>query len=262
MTTLLYETVVGSRAYGLAREGSDTDLKGVIVGPKSWYFGHRGGPEQVELSGDHVRYELRKFLRLVAKANPTALEMLFTDEAHHRTCTASGGRLLAARRSLLTRRVGESFGGYALGQLRRIRSHRRWFTEDTPPEPTATSGAQERKRYAEYKQWKTHRNPARAALEARHGYDTKHAMHLVRLQRMALEILRDGEVRVTRPDRGELLAIRDGGWSYEVLVERAQENGAAIEAAMAVSILPEAIDEDHLEALGVEIVEAVLGGES
>lgn len=258
MTTLLYETVVGSRAYGLAREGSDTDLKGVIVGPKPWYFGHRGGPEQVELNADHVRYELRKFLRLVAKANPTALEMLFTDERHHRTCSPAGERLLASRASLLTRRVGESFGGYALGQLKRIRSHRRWFTEPEPAAPNSSSTPSERRRHAEYLQWRTHRNPARAALEARHGYDTKHAMHLLRLQRMALEILRRGEVLVTRDDRDELLAIRDGAWSYEALVERAEHNGAAIVAATKESPLPESIDEDALEDLGVQLIEEVL----
>lgn len=75
---VIFETVHGSRAYGLDRAGSDLDLKGVIVGPPEWYFGRSGGPEQIEHSADHVQYELRKFFRLCAGANPTVIEVLFT----------------------------------------------------------------------------------------------------------------------------------------------------------------------------------------
>lgn len=79
--TLLFETVHGSRAYGLNTADSDWDFKGVIVGPRAWYLGFVGGPEQVELGPDHVRYELRKFMRLAAGGNPTLLEVLFTHPA-------------------------------------------------------------------------------------------------------------------------------------------------------------------------------------
>ena len=49
------------------------------------------------------------------------------------------------------------------------------------------------KHWDSYQAWKTHRNPARAELERQHGYDTKHAMHLIRLMRMGLEVLETGE---------------------------------------------------------------------
>ena len=58
--------------------------------------------------------------------------------------------------------------------------------------------------------WKNNRNEARSELEHQHGYDTKHAMHLVRLMRMGVEALRDGEIVVKRPDAQELLDIRHG----------------------------------------------------
>ena len=55
--TLIYETLHGSRAYGLDRAGSDTDLKGVIIGPRDWYFSYQSAPEQIEVrGGDHVRF--------------------------------------------------------------------------------------------------------------------------------------------------------------------------------------------------------------
>lgn len=55
-----------------------------------------------------------------------------------------------------------------------------------------------------------------------HG-NTKHAMHLVRLLRMGVEALRDGEIVVKRPDAEELLAIRNGAWKYEDVVAYAEK---------------------------------------
>lgn len=55
-----------------------------------------------------------------------------------------------------------------------------------------------------------------------HG-NCKHALHLVRLMRMAEEILSEGKVLVKRPDAQELLAIRNGAWSLESLLAWAEE---------------------------------------
>ena len=73
-----------------------------------------------------------------------------------------------------------------------------------------------------YWTWKKNRNETRSALEESHGYDTKHAMHLVRLLRMGVESLRDGELIVKRPDAEELLSIRDGAWTYDEIVKYAE----------------------------------------
>lgn len=130
-STLIYETVHGSRAYGLGRADSDEDLKGILVGPASWYHGFLGGPEQLEPSADHVRFEVRKFFRLAAAANPTVLEILWTEAEDVRVLTPAGERLRASREAFLSKRVSASFGGYALAQLKRIKTHRRWLL--TPP---------------------------------------------------------------------------------------------------------------------------------
>lgn len=76
-------------------------------------------------------------------------------------------------------------------------------------------------KHKQYWQWKNNRNVARSELEEQFGYDTKHAMHLVRLLRMGTEILSTGQVNVLRPDAKELLEIRDGKWSYDELLEYA-----------------------------------------
>lgn len=302
---LIYETLHGSRAYGLARADSDYDHKGIIIGPAGWYHGFIGGPEQVEIGSDHVQFELRKFMRLAATANPTLLEVLYTHPDDHRTLTPAGARLLAARDAFLSRRVEQSFGGYAASQLKRIRTHRRWLLEPPKTPPTrAAYGLPERavvprdqmgaaeamreqgrldeldlspnfldmldrerrykqaqKQWGQYQTWLKHRNPKRAALEAAHGYDTKHAMHLVRLLRMAGEILRGEGVIVRRADRDDLLAIRDGVRSYEALAEEADALSAAVEAAAKTTALPAEPDERALDALCASLVDQVLRGE-
>jgi hypothetical protein len=299
---VIYEAVHGSQAFGLATPASDLDRKGVIVGPPAWYHGFRGGPEQVELGADHVRFEVRKFVRLGAAANPVVLELLWCEPDCHLALTPPGERLLAARAAFLSRRVADTFGGYALSQLKRIRTHRRWLLHPPAREPQRADfglpaykpvpgdqlGAAEallaqgrlaeadltpnflelldrekryrqaRREWEQYRTWLRSRNPARAALEARHGYDTKHAQHLVRLLRMALEILADGVVRVRRADHEELRAIRAGALSYDELMAQAEALHERVLAAAATTALPKAPDEDALDALCQQVIEEVL----
>ena len=301
--TVIFETVHGSRAYGLATESSDTDLRGVFVPARIRFTGFLEGPDQLEPSAERVLYEIRKFFRLAAACNPTVIEVLFTDPGDHVTVSAEGGKLLDRRREFLSRRAGDSFGRYGLAQLHRIRTHRRWLLsppvkkpqrgEYGLPERSAISrdeqGAVEamiadgrvaeadlpasfldvldrERRYRgalrewqQYEEWTRNRNPIRAELERRHGYDTKHAMHLIRLLRMAVEILSTGEVHVRRRDADELVAVRRGALSFEALLEQADGLGAQLKALSAASPLPSLPDEDCLNALCAELVAEVHG---
>lgn len=80
-----------------------------------------------------------------------------------------------------------------------------------------------KEKHSQYWTWKNNRNEKRSALEESFGYDTKHAMHLIRLLRMGEEILTGQGVIVKRPDAQELLAIRSGEWEYEDLIKWADE---------------------------------------
>jgi uncharacterized protein len=116
-----------------------------------------------------------------------------------------------------------------------------------------------RRHWSQYHHWKRSRNPARAALEAAHGYDTKHAAHLVRLLRMCREILETGDVRVWRgdTDREELLAVRRGAWSYDELIAWSDAEEEALTALWKGGKLavPKQVDRDGLDALVVELVQ-------
>jgi hypothetical protein len=116
-----------------------------------------------------------------------------------------------------------------------------------------------KKEWDQYQNWRKTRNEKRAELEAKFGYDTKHAYHLVRLIRMCKEILQTGKVIVKRPDREELLAIRNGAWTYDQLIEFAErEDKELTELYNTTKILPKTPDKDKLEKLQMELVEKSL----
>jgi uncharacterized protein len=122
----------------------------------------------------------------------------------------------------------------------------------------------DRQHWKQYQRWRRNRNPERAELEARYGYDTKHGMHLVRLLRMGRELLEEGALQVWRGDRdaAELLAIRRGAWSYERLreeVDREEARLAALEEDPPAP-LPRGPDRPGLDALCVRLTEAALSG--
>jgi len=356
--------VAGSRAYGLHRPGSDVDVKGFAVPPRSWLLGFLHRFEQVdnvagiavfadvlsEAEQAVVRdtklegsvYGLAKFVRLAADANPHMLDALFCRDAEVRLCTPVGAALRDARDLFLSQRCRDSFGGYARAQLKRIRTHRRWLL--TPPtdaprradfdlpehslmpreqlnaaqaairkqldrweldldglgkadsqrvrdEVTRVLGEQlahdryvvagraiglddnfvdlmdrerryraARAEFQQHQRWLRERNADRAALEAAHGYDTKHAAHLVRLLRMALEIVRTGEVHVWRGDLDgdELQAIRAGAWTYDALEAWAEATATQLNAEARDCPLPRRPDLEALEALTVRLTEEAL----
>lgn len=107
----------------------------------------------------------------------------------------------------------------------------------------------------QYQDWKKNRNPQRAELERRYGYDGRHASHLVRLLKMCREILTTGKVIVRRPDRGELLAIKQHcAWPFDQLVEWAEQEDKALDELKESSPLPHSPDRKRLDLLCQEIV--------
>jgi len=110
------------------------------------------------------------------------------------------------------------------------------------------------KHWNQFLDWQKNRNEKRAALEAKYGYDTKHAMHLVRLMRMCLEICSGKGVLVYRDDAEELLAIRRGEWSYDHLMEQATKLQA--EAKKVTAPLPKDPNYAKINDLCVQVQES------
>lgn len=324
LSSTILLTRAGSRAYGIHTPTSDLDVKGVCIPPDNYVTGldvfeqaDKGETIRETFGGLFVEhlpavegtvYDWRKFLRLAKDGNPNILDVLFCRDEDV-LLSSRAGRLLRERADVfLSTKVKHTFSGYAMAQMKRIRTHRSYLLNPPTKEPTradfglpqttllpadqlaaaeamvkrkldqwevdlsevpseatrieimeklratmaeiaaADRAVDERKRretaamlaaglpdnvmvllgkeraysnaradYESHKRWLATRNKDRAELEAKYGYDTKHGAHLVRLMRMAEEILTTGKVNVWREgiDADELRAIRKGAWSYE-----------------------------------------------
>lgn len=107
--------------------------------------------------------------------------------------------------------------------------------------------------YRSWLNWKKNRNPDRHVLEVKSGYDTKHASHLVRLMRMGMEILTEHKVIVKRPDREELLGIKNGDWSYDQVMEYAGMMQTKLDEAYRVTKLKKSVDFEKVNSLYHEL---------
>jgi hypothetical protein len=121
---ILYRCVVGSRAYGLDGEDSDTDRRGIYLAPADLQWSLFGAPEQFEDNGAQSCYwELQKFLTMALKANPNILECLYSPLPEKQT--ALGTELLEMRGSFLSQMIFQTFNGYALSQFKKIEQDQR-----------------------------------------------------------------------------------------------------------------------------------------
>ena len=95
--------------------------------------------------------------------------------------------------------------------------------------------------YASYWKWVAERNEVRYAGTQQHGqnYDAKNMMHTFRLLEMARDIAVYGEIRVRRPNRADLLAIKQGKFAYDALTLRAEALMQEVNAAFESALLPE-----------------------
>jgi len=280
--------------YGTSTPESDVDKRGVCVPPKNVVMGFARNFGQQHFKGeDTVVYGLMKFVQLAAGCNPNIIELLFAPDDCIQVCHPTWERLRARREDFVSAKCYHTFSGYAHSQLNRIKGHREWLRNPPTHCPTrdefglsgAGTGAikaargvdiakispealvviEKEKRYKaakrrwdDYQRWKKERNPARAKLEERFGFDSKHALHLVRLLRMGNEILTTGKVVVWRPDAEELLAIRNGAYTYEQLMEIVEPLKARIDSIYESKayVVPFSVNNQSLSDLAVELHEA------
>ncbi|MEU1041531.1 nucleotidyltransferase domain-containing protein [Streptomyces sp. NPDC005907] len=115
----IYACVMGSRAFGLATDGSDTDRRGVFLAPTPLFWRFDKPPTHVEGPADEqFSWELERFCSLALRANPNILECLHSPLVEHVDDT--GRELLALRGAFLSRQVHETFARYALGQYKKL----------------------------------------------------------------------------------------------------------------------------------------------
>lgn len=116
---VIYRCVVGSRAFGLDNENSDTDLRGIYLPPADIHWSMFGVPEQLENKDNEECYwELQKFLILALKANPNILECLYTPLVEYADEIAE--ELLSMRSIFLSKLVYQTYNGYVMSQFKKL----------------------------------------------------------------------------------------------------------------------------------------------
>lgn len=115
----VYACVMGSRAFGLATEDSDTDRRGVFLAPTPLYWRFEKPPTHVDgPAEEQFSWELERFCLLALRSNPNVLECLHSPLVEHVDDT--GRELLALREAFLSRQAHETFVRYAIGQRRKL----------------------------------------------------------------------------------------------------------------------------------------------
>lgn len=283
---VVIETVVGSRAWGLATEGSDTDLRGVFALPFAWTVGIAEPPEDlISADGSATYWEVGKTIAQAVRADPNTLEALFLGSATARD--EIGQWLLDERDAFASAEIYGSFGRYALSQLKKLRQslrlaeHRGLVLEWLAADPSMSLDAAavrlagevavstERARsyikqlYSSMFDQQLLADREFASLVAfaaeRAGADfdlpreqrPKNAYNLLRLLVTATRWLREGAptFAVTGALRDELMAIKRGEVPLAEVLARAELLAADLEDAREHTALPPRADVGRADAL-------------
>lgn len=198
---------VGSTAHGVSVGSDDMDHMGVVLEPMTEACGLGAPFEQflyrtaTERTGKHdapsepgdldlTLYSLRKWLRLALKGNPTILSLLFAPVL---SSDARGTQLRELAPLIISRKVGNAYLGYMEAQRQKL-LHERGGLKVRRPD-----------------------------LEAKFGFDTKFAYHMLRLGIQGVELLTSGRfsMPVVGPTRDFLLQVRQGLVPLNDCVQRA-----------------------------------------
>ena len=279
---------VGSRAWGLSDDASDTDTRGIFLLPFSWTVGLVEAPDViVSADGSATYWEIEKTIRQALRADPNTLETLFVPDAQ--ALDPIGERLLRERDAFVSREIYGSFGRYALAQTKRLRqSHRlaqhrsvvlEWLRGgDLDLDTVATRLADETienpdrathraKQYLKqlyrslYDQGLLRANSFDALVEfARQGAGElelprelrpKNAYNLLRIVSCAAQWLETGVplIVVEGELKDKLLAIKSGEVSLQTALDWTELAAQNLDRARDASPLPEAPDFDRADAM-------------
>jgi hypothetical protein len=192
----ILHTVVGSGVHGIAIPGTDdhdemsvfiepvgcvigTDESMDIVTYRTKPEGERSEPGDIDLS----MHSLRKYLRLAAVGNPTALLPLWCPAEDVIHMNETGEALRELRHAFMSKQSVERFLGYMYSQHGRMMGHGRRSSVPNRPE-----------------------------LIERYGWDVKYGAHALRLAYQGHEICTTGTLSLPlpSPERAHVLAVKRG----------------------------------------------------
>jgi uncharacterized protein len=224
--------LVGSGVHGTAVDGQDDrDEMGICIEPPEYVIGlrhfeqyiYRDQPEGAR-SGpgdlDLTVYSLRKWMGLAVSGNPTVLLPLFVPDQHVLARTELGEELQGLAPAIVSRQAGDRFLGYLRAQRDGMLGLR---------------GG---------------RHTNRPELVERYGFDTKYAMHMVRLGVQGVELLETGRISLplAEPWLSWCRALRRGERSKQEALQAATDLERRLVELREASPLPERADRDAVDA--------------
>lgn len=112
---VIFETITGSQAHGTNTPTSDIDKAFVYILPEDDILGIKY-EEQLKIHKDFMGYEIRRFLELLRKNNPTVMELLYSPKDCVIIQHPAFKRLIDVRDRFITKICSDSFYGYAVQQ--------------------------------------------------------------------------------------------------------------------------------------------------
>lgn len=242
---IVYETQMGSIAYGTATDFSDVDVYGFCIPPKDMIFPHLRGEipgfgtqvkrfeqyqehhlKEEKKEYDVAIYSLIKYMSLLMENNPNILDSIFTRHDCVLHSTKIGMMIRDKRRDFLHKGSYSKLRGYCYSQLAKL---------------SANKAIGKRKELVET-----------------YGYDTKYACHVVRLLLQAEQILAEHDLDLTR-NKDQLKSIRRGEWTEEEVRRWAADKEKNLEELYHKSTLPWGPDEPKVKALLLDCLEEHYG---
>jgi predicted nucleotidyltransferase len=204
----------------------DDDWYGVYVEPPHMVIGLKDYPHYVWSSaGDTKRnapgdvdicfYSLRKWAKLASGGNPTCLSYLFAENILD--APDLWNKVLENKGLFLSKACAEQFKGFANAQLQRVLGERGKGKHGQRPE-----------------------------LEEKFGYDTKAAMHVIRLLGEGIELMKTGEITYPRPNKDLLIKIRTGAYDVPFINDMAEHLFHDLDNAQMESSLPDNVDKEEV----------------
>ena len=145
-SNVMYETMMGSVAYGVSSDTSDTDIYGFCIPTKELVFPHLGGEimgfgkqkerfeqyQEAHINDPHAGakgksydvqiFSIVKFFQLAMENNPNMIDSLFTPEFCVLHITKIGTMVRESRKLFLHKGSWFKFKGYAYSQLHKASS--------------------------------------------------------------------------------------------------------------------------------------------
>lgn len=118
---VVFQCVIGSRAYGLDTTDSDVDRRGFFLPSADQHWSLKSVPEQITCDDTQEQYwEIQKFITLALKANPNVLECLYSPLIERTTPLVD--ELLDMRSSFLSKLIYQTYNGYVMSQFKKMQA--------------------------------------------------------------------------------------------------------------------------------------------